>query len=475
MARCLKPRTIKSPAPSNGTRFGVYLAASRYARDNIIRRTYEEIVVPCGKCLACLKNKQSSMVVRCKREAQQKGSFAFMTLTYDDDHLPLTRSLFRVDKDTGEVEVFFKPEFISSGINPDPSYTELFKQMEASTSPRYFDYVWDVPDPDFEYHVRITPSVCRSDVREWLKMARIQYERDNGEKLPDFSYVAISEYGPRTCRPHYHLAFFGLQRKHLNYLLERWKYGKVKQVRIVAQVNADGSNGFLKASKYIGKYMSKGKFECDSVKECAAERPRVCQSKHLGTKELEPIRRQVLCFDIAGEYDPDSLRSILGWDEVMVTNEKSRDYGKVYRYPIYGDFLPRSVVDVLVDEIPRRLVYRVDERTLLPLPRIIRDKIFKNVPNEEYDEWLRTAGDDHRTPAPSRTVSSALWCMVTSSLRDKLERESNERFAEFCASHPEREAYENCLEFARWEEFCAGLEEATMFEDYRTFYSKSHF
>lgn len=451
MARCLTPRTIKSSSPSNGTRFGVYVAASRYARDNIIRRTYEEIVVPCGKCLACLKNKQSSMVVRCKREAQQKGSFAFMTLTYDDDHLPLTRSLFRVDKDTGEQEVFFKPEFISSGINPDPSYTELFKQIEASTAPRYFDYVWDVPDPEFEYHVRITPSVCRSDVREWLKMARIQYERDNGEKLPDFSYVAISEYGPRTCRPHYHLAFFGLQRKHLNYLLERWKYGKVKQVRIVAQVNADGSNGFLKASKYIGKYMSKGKFECDSVKECAAERPRVCQSKRLGTKELEPIRRQVLAFDMFGEYDPETLQRP------------------------DGSYLSCLQVDALVDEIPRRLVYRVDERTLLPLPRIIRDKIFKNVPNEEYDEWLRTAGDDHRTPAPSRTVSSALWCMVTASLRDKFERESNERFAEFCASHPEREAHENCLEFARWEEYCAGIEEATMFEDYRTFYSKSHF
>lgn len=451
MARCLNPRTIKSPAPSNGTRHGVYVAASRYARDNIIRRTYEEIVVPCGKCLACLKNKQSSMVVRCKREAQQKGSFAFMTLTYDDDHLPLTRSLFRVDRETGEQELFFKPEFISSGINPDSSYTELFKQMDASSSPRYFEYIWPVPDPDYEYHVRITPSVCRSDVREWLKMARIQYERDNGEKLPDFSYVAISEYGPRTCRPHYHLAFFGLQRRHLNYLLDRWKYGKVKQVRIVAQVNADGSNGFLKASKYIGKYMSKGKFECDSVKECAAERPRVCQSRHLGTKELEPIRRQVLAFDMYGEYDPETLQRP------------------------DGTYLSRLQVDALVREIPLRLVYRVDERTLLPLPRIIRDKIFKNVPNEDYDEWLRTAGDDHRTPAPSRTVSSALWCMVTSSLRDKFERESNERFAEFCASHPEREAYENCLEFARWEEYRAGLEEATMFEDYRTFYSKSHF
>ena len=39
--------------------------------------------------------------------------------------------------------------------------------------------------------------------------------------------------------------------------------------------------------------------------------------------------------------------------------------------------LSRLEVDSLVREIPRRLVYRVDERTVLPLPRIIRDKIFQ--------------------------------------------------------------------------------------------------
>lgn len=412
------------------------MAASRYARENILRYNYEDIVVPCGKCLACLKNKQSAMVVRCKREAQQRGSFAFMTLTYDDDHLPLCRSLFRINKETGEQEIFYKPEFISTGIHPNEEYVSYFKSIGLSSTPRYLQYELAVPDDEFAYSVRITPSVCRSDVREWLKMARIQYERDNGEKLPDFSYVAISEYGPRTCRPHYHLAFFGLQRKHLNYLLERWNFGKVKQVRIVQQVNKDGSNGFLRASKYIGKYMSKGKFECDSVKECAAEKPRVCQSKHLGTKELEPVRRQVLCFDMFGEYDPETLQRP------------------------NGSFLSRLQVEALVKEIPRRLVYRVDERTVLPLPRLIRDKIFKCVQDD----------DD-----PKKKVSTALWCMVTASLRDLLARESDERFRAFCADHPEREMAENCAEFAYCEAFRAGVQEAVMFEDYRAFYSKSHF
>lgn len=436
MARCLHPLTIKSPDKDPFTRAQILAHASVYARDNIIKRHYREIVVPCGKCLACLKNKQSSMVVRCKREAEFRGSFAFMTLTYDDDHLPLAQSLWRVDRVTGEMEVFYKPEMLSTGINPDPAYCDLFKTIEAGTLPRYHEFELNFFDPDYAYMVRITPTVCRSDVRTWIKMARIQYERDHGEKLPDFSYVAISEYGPRTCRPHYHLAFFGLQRKHLNYLLERWTYGKVKQVRIVSEINKDGSNGFLRASKYIGKYMSKGKFECDSVKDCCAERPRVCQSKNLGTKELEPIRRQLLCFDIAGEYDPETL---LRFD---------------------GQPLSRSVVDVLVGEIPRRLVYRVDERTTLPIPRIIRDKIFKCV--KDYDD-------------PKKMVSSSIWCMVTCALRDKLARESDERFAAFCAEHLERDLAENCSEFAYWESYCADSQEASMHEDLQSFYSKSNF
>lgn len=376
------------------------------------------------------------MVVRCKREAEQRGSFAFMTLTYDDDHLPLARSLWRADKETGELEIVEKPEVFSTGISPEISYCELFKDIEPSQLPRYYEVSLFVPDPDYDYLVRITPSVCRSDVRTWLKMSRIQYERDFGEKLPDFSYVAISEYGPRTCRPHYHLAFFGLQRKHLNYLLERWKYGKVKQVRIVQQINKDGSNGFLRASKYIGKYMSKGKFECESVKEGCSERPRVCQSVRLGTKVLEPIRSQLLCFDMFGAYDPESLRL----DS--------------------GGMLSRLQVDALVDEIPRRLVYRVDEKTILPMPRIIRDKIFKCV--QDYDD-------------PKKKVSSTLWCMVTSALRDKLARESDERFRQFCAEHSERDLAENCSAFAYFESFCADAEEATLQEDFRSFYSKSNF
>lgn len=437
MARCLAPLTIKNPAVWEKRQLFFLKdkpALFKYGRDNLRPIMSDTIMVPCGKCLACLKNKQSSMVVRCRREAEQRGSFGFMTLTYDDDHLPIVESMWRVNLYDGTHEVVSEPEFVSTGFHPEKAYLNFFRGVDGTDKPRYKVFV-HCRIQGYEFQHRITPSVCRNDVRQWLKQARIQYKRDFGEPLPDFSYVAISEYGTRTCRPHYHLAFFGLKRVHLNYLLDRWKFGKVKQVRMVQCVNKDGSSGFTKASKYIGKYMSKGKFECDSVKCGDAQRPRVCQSLHFGTLDISSIEDFVLCRDMVGKYDQDTF--------------KRPD----------GSYLSRLQVDSIVREIPRRLVYRVDERTVLPLPRIIREKIFK----------VCDPSDD------SKKVFTTLWFMVSSFIRDNADRDRDEQFAEFCSNHTERTAAENHAPFAYFQEYRASVEEAVMSEDYRRFYAKSHF
>lgn len=437
MARCLDPRTISNPAVWEKRQL-VFLkdkpALFRYGRDNLRPILSDTLTVPCGKCLACLKNKQSSMVVRCRREAEQRGSFAFMTLTYDDDHLPIVETMWKVNLADGTHEVVAEPEFVSTGFHPEKAYLDLFRGVEGTEVPRYRIFV-HCRIMEYEFQHRITPSVCRGDVRQWLKQSRIQYERDFGEKLPDFSYVAISEYGSRSCRPHYHLAFFGLKRVHLNYLLDKWRFGKVKQFRMVQCINKDGSSGYTRASKYIGKYMSKGDFDCDSVKCGDAQRPRVCQSLHFGTKEISSIEDFVLCRDMVGKYDLDTF--------------KRPD----------GSYLSRLEVDSIVREIPRRLVYRIDENTVLPLPRIIRDKIFKVCDNEDK----------------SKKVSTTLWCMVASLIRDDADRDRQQRFDEFCAAHPGRASAENYAPFAYWEKFCADVETAVMQEDFKSFYGKSKF
>ena len=363
--QCLHPVHIKvdrkrlNPLP--------YLSSKKIRYKDVRPYINDTLPVPCGKCIACLRNKQNAMVSRVLEESQKRGTFQFLTLTYDDEHLPLAQSLWRISKETGEIECVDKGEVIVSarcshlkGIKKE--FQDTARQLreyfyantpKASEKPRYLDkFIPSFEDSEYQYFSRITPSVCREDVRLWLKSARVQYERVHGRKLSDFSYVAVSEYGPRTARPHYHLALFGLTSSEAIWLSDYWKYG-YRLVKSVNAVNPDGSNGFQIAARYIGKYMSKGKFDCESVRNCSAEKPRVCQSNGIGSSLIEKVRSQCLGFDLYGEYDIET-----------------------FYCPSLGRRLNDDEINSLVKVIPSRLVYDAGNGLKLPIPRLFRDKIF---------------------------------------------------------------------------------------------------
>lgn len=52
--------------------------------DNVL----QEIKVPCGKCLGCKQKKIRDWALRCQHESKMHEFSYFVTLTYDDDHLP---------------------------------------------------------------------------------------------------------------------------------------------------------------------------------------------------------------------------------------------------------------------------------------------------------------------------------------------------------------------------------------------------
>lgn len=56
--------------------------------------------VPCGKCVACQNNKRSSLSLKLRLEEYTSKYCYFLTLTYDDDHLPL----FSLGRDTCATE-----------------------------------------------------------------------------------------------------------------------------------------------------------------------------------------------------------------------------------------------------------------------------------------------------------------------------------------------------------------------------------
>lgn len=113
----------------------------------------EFIPIPCGRCIGCRLDYSKEWADRCLLELQSHEHSAFVTLTYDDDHLPLSHYL---DEETGETG-------------------------EA-------------------------PTLLKRDVQLFMKRLRKRYQYDN-----HLMYYAAGEYGGLTSRPHYHIIIFGLR------------------------------------------------------------------------------------------------------------------------------------------------------------------------------------------------------------------------------------------------------------------------
>lgn len=111
---------------------------------------YARIAVPCGRCPACVVSQSHEWRVRLEEELSNSFSAYFITLTYDDDSVPIEKCS---DSDGNE------------------------------------------------YFARV---VSKRDVQLFLKRLR---KRFPGEEI---RYFLVSEYGPTTFRPHYHGIFFNL-------------------------------------------------------------------------------------------------------------------------------------------------------------------------------------------------------------------------------------------------------------------------
>lgn len=88
------------------------LAFSRPVR-GVERNGFE---LPCGVCFGCKMERARQWSVRCQHEAQQWDNSSFVTLTYDDDHLPWHGSL-----DTNALQRFLKRlRWALSGVQTAP-------------------------------------------------------------------------------------------------------------------------------------------------------------------------------------------------------------------------------------------------------------------------------------------------------------------------------------------------------------------
>lgn len=170
------------------------------------------MIVPCGKCIACRIKKRQEWAMRMLHEKTSWKDSLFLTLTYDDLHLPFgNKNLPTLRKD------------------------HLQKFMKR-----------------LRHHLRIRYNVYNPRV--------------NGKPLKRYMtyplrYFACGEYGENTQRPHYHAIIFGLSqfKEHREIIKNCWPYCDWKNNYIERK-----SFGSAEADsmRYVSQYIDK-KFSGD--------------------------------------------------------------------------------------------------------------------------------------------------------------------------------------------------------------------
>lgn len=235
--------------------------------------------VPCGKCAECLSKKRSEIAALSVLEANVSGSLYFFTLTYRNDELPVAIS----DNVDGIRRVVGFERGYKFKASPD-----AFKNSVSFASPNWLD------DEGHNLGSATCYSLCREDVKLWLKQCRRDWSRLHKDDPLKFSYLICGEYGEMRGRPHYHGLFYGLTAEQASFFAEHWE----KRFGFVLVEPTPGSSspaGALadapKVCNYVSKYMFKGVYSAWEHILPYVEKPRRQSSIRFGLTDDETMAK----------------------------------------------------------------------------------------------------------------------------------------------------------------------------------------
>lgn len=146
------------------------------AKPLVVKTRKGYVEVPCGNCILCRIARTREWSTRLQMENSCWNESVFLTLTYDDDHVPYT-NCGRLTLRKKDLQLFFKRLRES-----------LYRDLVASN-----------------------PSLPSSVLRSRVKL----------------KYFACGEYGDHTFRPHYHAIVFGVGPSKLALFQSLWPFGFV--------------------------------------------------------------------------------------------------------------------------------------------------------------------------------------------------------------------------------------------------------
>lgn len=185
--------------------------------------------VPCGKCRYCLQQKANRLALQLSFEANTPHVL-FVTLTYDDAHLPRVKVTPSLSDGYVHVHIGTPHNFQQSS-----QCDKNFKHIRHGKS-----------DPKTKYYPCYVPILCRSHIVNFVKRCRRQLEYHGFGQIRTYY---CGEYGFKRHRPHYHALFYcqsDIQLLALKQIIYKsWYYGIVDCQRARSAV-----------SSYLGSYLS---------------------------------------------------------------------------------------------------------------------------------------------------------------------------------------------------------------------------
>lgn len=226
--------------------------------------TNESVVVSCGRCPSCILRRSGIQTNLLTTYSAQFRYVYFVTLTYAPCFLP-TLEVSIIETCTDDIaDVPCVPDINDLDPGDPNTYLFGFRSVPRSASVRLknstVERTFKDPEVRFTYGMKPKellsilekikhnvpnriPYVCNRDLDLFLKRLRSYYP---DEKL---RYYAVSEYGPTTLRPHWHLLLFSNSERFSETVLENvskaWSYGRC---------DASLSRGF--AAPYVASYVN---------------------------------------------------------------------------------------------------------------------------------------------------------------------------------------------------------------------------
>ena len=159
-----------------------------FSKDPAIKdlRAFEAIQIPCGKCIGCRLDYSRTWADRCMLENQYHKNSWFLTLTYDDDHLP-------PKKEGSPIHSLRKEDF--------QNFIKSLRQK------MFDDYV-----SSNEYAKLYYSKKKGSNWKSEFKNDYPEEYKEFIENVPKLRYFGCGEYGSmsKSCRPHLHILLYGV-------------------------------------------------------------------------------------------------------------------------------------------------------------------------------------------------------------------------------------------------------------------------